>query len=387
MIAPFLFALMTPQTPSAGAGEHRPPEAHSAAPHAVDHVAVVEAVRGSGPPGVDRHSVKRSGSWLREDRDTPGGTLVTFSDFESATSISQHVDGDGTVRSLMVERHPSSDTYNLWRRSRTGARERALGESCDVWRTTPAGEAPGEGVAWLTCVTRDGIELWSRTVSERTGTILSSSRILSFQRRRLSAREVQPPRDLLGWRRWGQAGDSSGPGPVGAADNYTVRFEGQAAALGKAWRIERRRGAWSSVEMGNKDGALLASLDGAGMVGSYHAETGGRPVRLSLALKGRNPRSVRPTYAPIEPRQAERVAGEECLWSEHGGENGIVIVSGTHRTCVSADGIPLRIYSRHRALIADFKATSIDRSPPRSSRFSLPDRASDWSAWGIRLDR
>ncbi|MBA3678331.1 MAG: hypothetical protein H0W74_13180 [Sphingosinicella sp.] len=200
---------------------------------------------------------------------------------------------------------------------------------------------------------------------------------------------MQPPRDLLDWGYWRTLRPVSNRAkPVGVADHYTVRLKGFAGSLGQGWQIDRRRGRWFGSETGNDAGALFLTVDNGAMRGQYRAEAGGQPVSLSLGIiPPEQQQSVVSSYKPLEPVRQERIAGEECVWSEATLQGEIVVVSGQHETCVTADGIPLRIFSHHRVLSARFTATALDRSPPSLSDFKPTARAFDWKAWGVKLKR
>lgn len=196
-----------------------------------------------------------------------------------------------------------------------------------------------------------------------------------------------PPRNLLDWDYWRILQGRGAAEPARGAVDHTVRFEGRSHDKA-ASRIDRRRGNWSASLVESRDGSITFSVNTAGMVGYYQAAPGGRPVRLELRLKPEDEPPTWPSWVPIEGRPIKQADGEQCVWSNADGGGGeIVIVSGSHETCVTADGIPLAIYSRHRVLYADFTATSIDRTLPPAAEFRPPARALQWRDWGIRLRR
>lgn len=143
MFAVRLLLLLALEPSTEGAGGRVPPLAIHSAPHAADHVAVVEFSSPSQPVETFRQEVKRSGTWLRVDWSGARGRQSVFSDFRSKTSVSRSIGADGGLTGVTIERHPPSDTYNLYRRARTGARDEALGERCEVWRTARSGRIRG----------------------------------------------------------------------------------------------------------------------------------------------------------------------------------------------------------------------------------------------------
>lgn len=350
-----------------------------APPRATDHEAFIVFNEGGGPNRERRQLVIRSGSWLRE----ASGTSIVHADFERAISIAYARDAAGNYSSLSISREPTTDASHLYRRARTGARERALDEDCEVWNTARADTDADYGIDLLSCETSDGIQLWSRTVVRRTGTVVEKSRTLSFRRRAVRAEEVRPPRDLLRWRYWrALAGTPAPAAPAG----HEIRLASEGGRSVQAWRVIRRRGDWGYVATGDQDGTERTNLDTPTVGIQYEAEADGRPVRLSIfpqALRPIAPAGA-PAFEPIPPAQSERVLGEECVWSGPSSAHGIVVTSGEHRECVTADGLPLRIFSAHRVVSANLVATLVSRRAPSAESMLPPAAAFDWARWGLR---
>lgn len=354
-----------------------PPAMHDAAPLAVDHVAIVEVDEGSGPQPIHRIEFARHGSWMRTKRE--GALVLSYSDLTSEVSLTYWKDATGTP-ALSIDRHPSSDTYNRFRRSSTGRTDRALGETCHVWNTTREGEPEGQGVNWLSCETRDGIRLWSRAESS-LGTVLSSSRTLRFERRALAPADVMPLRNLLRWSQWMKLAPPSSEDHL--QSDYDLALEGENGGTRK--RTLRRRGAWFYTESMTAAGDRSIDINNGSVRLHARLEGDGRPV--SLSVRGASVEERRlpaPHWTPIDPVATEQVLGETCTWSRNSSAGGgIVVTSGDHRTCVSSDGLPLRIYGHHRVLNANLTATSIRRMSPPLSRVMPPAALFDWRAWGI----
>lgn len=384
-----LALLMLAAAPAADstAGRFLPPnsEFYFAPVVAADHEAVVLSTDAVGRESS--YAIVRSGSWLREGSAAPGRAAVVHSDFAAAISVTYLRDDSGHYDVLSIARHPSSETYSLYRRARTGERDRALGEDCEVWSTTRIGERDGEGVNHLSCDTADGIQLWSRAVGFRTGYVVAQSRTLSFRRRPVRPEEVRPPRDLLRWSYWRNLAAAGDVAPERRVPDHELRLASRHGANMEGSRIMRRRGAWSYSEDTERAGERRIQIANRVISIGYGAEADGRPVRLEIHRLP--PDQVQhgdsPSYVRIEPASSERVIGETCFWSRQGSAGGgIVVTSGEHRDCVTADGLPLRIFSYHRGGGADLIAISLVRRAPPLSAFMPPAEAFNWARWGVR---
>lgn len=370
-------AIMLHPGAAAVAQAQPPPYAHDRAPAAADHVAIEEVSRGYGTEPMSRNHVSRSGSWIRID----GTDGLWFSDFSSGTSVSHRLGPDGSLERVSLARSRGEG----YARVATGERHYYLGELCEVWRTTGTGTY--SGVSWLSCDTPDGIRMWSRAVGSG-GTVLSWSRTLEFQRRDVQPEEIRPPADALDWENWrslAQRAESAASGEQAA--NFEVRLENLPRNGGTQLRIERRRGDWSYSRRDNY-GRLYIAVDQRAFASSVELlEPGNEPVSLTIQRRqsDRMPLASM-TLVPTEPKRTETVLGEECIWSQPGGEGAIVIISGSHGTCVTPDGIPLRIFSYHRVLNADLTATQLRRSRPRIEEMMPPREIFEWAAWGIDLE-
>lgn len=352
-----------------------PPEAHMAPPRATDHIATMVVSRGYGPPGEDRHLVMRAGGWIREERTSQGRTVFVHSDLGSGVSINYARDSAGRIFYLQADRHPASDRYHVMRRVPTGRRGRALGERCEVWSTTRVGERPGEGVNWLSCETRDGVQLWTRAESLRSGSVLGSARATSVERRPLRREEVRPPAALLDLASWREGSVF----PAAATPRYDVRFE---AAGGGGVRILRRQGEWTYSERPGLDGGRRLDIRNDVAFFGYEEEVGGRPVRLNLQRRRDDQPVDEERWNLIDHRAPETMLGETCRWMVPAN----LPTDTTHNECRTADGVPLALEEGSWGTSTRYVAVSATRAPLTATAFAPPPRSSDWAAWGI-LDR
>jgi hypothetical protein len=356
--------------------------ADPAAVHVADHEAVVISYRNNHQERDVTRTLVRSGRWLREGIASGG----THSDFESGTSVTYDRDEAGRYRYIAIGRTATNDSYSRYRRERTGGRDRALGEDCEIWRQVRVNSEP-YGPEVLSCETHDGIRLWTRTQGmDIRHTIVAETRTLSFRRRPVAPSEVLPPADLLRWAYWFNLPPLSGtPPPPRAPLDYELRLGAGDDYGSERSRIMRRRGPWTYLEQVRGDGNRAVTIDNRIVALTYEAEADGRPIRLTLqrmpAIQLRNNESA--SYVRVDPPASERVLGETCFWSERDLGAG-TFTSGSHRLCLTADGLPLRIFERHRVLMANLTATALTRERPPFAAMMPPREAFDWSRWGIR---
>jgi hypothetical protein len=349
---------------------------------AADHEAIVLYDEGVGQNRARRLSLVRSGRWLREG----DGLSTTHSDFESGTSVGYMRDEAGQYRHLAITRAATSDIYGRYRRERTGGQDRALGEACEIWRLVRAGDTDRNGIEVQSCETRDGIQLWTRSRSRRTGSVLNESRMLSFRRRAVRPGEVRPPADLLRWAYWRDLAPLGAmPAQPRAQFDYDLRLT--AAGLGgEQSRILRRRGPWTYTESVLGEARRSIGIDNRVIMLAYHAEADGRPI--SLTVSRLSPEQLLANdgagHRRLDPPESGQVIGETCFWSDHVSHYGVVVTSGSHRECLTADGLPLRVANHHRGWIANLTATALRRGSPPRAALMPPREAFDWARWGIR---
>jgi hypothetical protein len=151
-------------------------------PHIPDYVATVRIKLSHGPI-VDEVRTYHDG-WTRVDggvdqnayRSTsyfgPEGLFITF-----ARAPSAQVEGYDW---LHVMRGPASAHLIRWGQNpfKTGDNATVAGEGCEVWNLSQALRRPG--ARRLSCITADGIELWSRVENDFIpGNLCSKSPLLS----------------------------------------------------------------------------------------------------------------------------------------------------------------------------------------------------------------
>jgi len=262
--------------------------------------------------------------------------------------------------------------------------ERVLGEDCEIWRTTRVQAIAGADLELLSCDTADGVQLWSRAVGFR-GVIIAESRTLSFRRRPVSRDEVRPPADLLRWAYWRNlpAREVLPVWPSRRPRDYELHQQG--GEHGERARLLRSHGDWTYTDRIRGWGGRHVRIDNRIILFDYEAETDGRPIALVIHRlhPGQAGRDDSSGYLPIAPPASERLIGETCTWSNPGTIGEVVRISGDHRYCVTADGLPLRVIEHHHGWIANLTATRLIRRPPPLDAVMPPAEAFDWARWGI----
>ena len=218
---------------------------------AVDHVAVKEVVPLGGPKRTERVVHTRSGHRYKEQLIEPAGRSPSFTDLRTRTHVTFARHEDGRYRHVGIDRPEPRGDYYTYRRQKTGERDQLLGEDCDVWSTRRVSSREDDlETDWLTCLTADGIELWTKIKWPGRGKMLPEtrdySRTISFERRKVQLSEVLPPTDLLDRSKWaGMSSDGLGPDPV---VNHEVRLEGghyDEPEISAKVRVVREQAPWS----------------------------------------------------------------------------------------------------------------------------------------------
>lgn len=332
-----------------------PPNAEFAPSRAVDHVAVMSVNPNSHRPSdIHRAIVARSGDWMRTDRGIDGRS-VGYSNFATGVSIEIVRDEAGQVRELSASRHRAGDTVHVYARVRTGERDSHLGETCDIWRMTAQREP---SPVWLTCVTYDGVELWSRTLYSN-GEIMASAQAISVERRPVRAEEVRPPAEAFNWETWRASAPRTRRAP-----NDEVRL-----ALGRERRVIRRRDGWTYRGQPARYGSLRH--EGAGIELSYLIGEDSRPLELSIE---RIPGDPRPPNPGVSLERTDFVVGERCAWFDMMPETEDAGLS----ECRTRDGAILVVSEFTWATGRRFTATSIRRNVVSAADMRPPLAAFAW---------
>jgi hypothetical protein len=362
-------------TDPAAAGRRMPPEERTAAPAATAHVANYEI---SFERTIERRDVvMRAGDWVRSDRTTDQHTTVHHSDLGSATSFSYSRGAGGRIEAIRVARDAAALPYYRMHRAATGGRGRLLGEPCWVWKITDV--EPLTPSEWLSCETRDGIQLRVREQSRQGGDLLQVRRATRMSRRPVPLDEVRPPADFFALASLPDGPAWSEPGP----DFRVVLESASVSGGGPGRQIVQRRGAFRSRDFQDADGGRRLALGQGAFTIFYEEEPGGRPIRLTVdRMPDDDTVTIGGDWIPVEGREPERILGETCRWMRW-----TITMSHSHRVeCETADGIVLQTDEQSMAGHTVYRATSLSRGRLTPADFRLPDRALSLSGWGATPD-
>jgi len=244
------------------------------------------------------------------------------------------------LNSVSFVRGGERSTYADPEPRRTDERQTYLGESCTVWdvRRNNGGQASG-GLSDMSCITDDGIELWTKSISRNS--VISSAEATRVERRPVAPDDVRPPRELLMLDWW----DRPTPAPIAQAipDHETVmELLHNSPDAGHSIRTTRRHGSWQSVEetVNAVRHSLHIAHDSGRMHLNYWSDDSGAPKRLIITKSPPLPAGVkRPTsMQPKDLARTETVLGESCRWFDM--TPGMQDVGRS--ACLTNDGIVLK---------------------------------------------
>lgn len=349
---------------------------------AVDHVIETEVMPIAGPRRTERYRRTRLGSRYSKVRlDLPDAT-PQFTDLATRTHVTFGVGPDGKYKWLRIAR-PETGTYSTYRREKTGERDRALGEDCDVWATTRVGEKDyGYKSVFLTCYTDDGIELWTRIRKTRGAKVEDQeySRTVLLQRRSVPLGEVLPPRDLLDRSRW--SGFSAVvPPPSQAPVAHEVRLEGGVPYEPESvrMRIIRESYPWSYQEnarqTGERDWYIVNRATGLVVRARQYAD--GSPKTFDVYHHGREI----PEQAVVELGRTDTVLGEQCRWVKPARDDHHEYME----ECRTADGVVLLHKSGNTRYGGDssLKAVSVRRGAISPAKLLPPPKLMSPRSWQL----
>jgi hypothetical protein len=335
-----------------------------------DYVATMVGHEASSTKQTAR-TVMRHGDWTRVD--TTKGTFKTTSYFAASGTLEIDASGDssdGIHLWLTLNRRPiAGDTESR----NTAERQSVLGESCTVWNLQRAMHPvrADSRLEQTSCVTDDGIELWSRLVgNDRSG---SSAETIRIERRPVSPDDVQPPRDILtlGW--WNKEESAS----AAATPDFEVVMElaGNPDG-GKLTRTIRQRYPWRYEEERAGDTLRRLNISHAATRQSlqFVAFTGSAEKRLMISDLPAGPPVTE--HEPKDSERVETVLGESC--QEFDRTQGVA--DAGEAECRTRDGIPLKQTQWSRGFQRVWTAVRMVRRPVALDEVKPPNEilSLDW---------
>lgn len=344
--------------------------------NAPDYVATIFVKLSHGPTFKEIRTFHRG--WMRIDgnfdkkayRSTsyfgPGGLFVTFAREPTAQSESHDW--------LHVLRGPAMAHLIRWGDGpfKTGERQTLLSEGCEVWNLSKTlGRRDARS---LSCVTPDGIELWSRI----EGDLLPgrSFDTIEMVRKPVAPAEVLPPAGRLELKSW--LTTPTVPRPSNSPDDVTVVLQSRLNASPDRWvqtRTIRRHYPWTYTEdVDGKGGRRITFKNEVERLSViFQSDAAGEPVQLSVekAL-----RAIAEQKLPDSSR-TETILGETCAVSEERFREGHSI------RCHTADGVMLRDTTSDHGANYDLVAVTLDRAPVDLDAVLPPARLFVRAFWGI----
>jgi hypothetical protein len=345
-------------------------------PNVPDYVATIFVKLGHGPTHRDIRT-HRAG-WTRVDgsfdqryyRSTayfgPGSLFVVFAREPSAKV--EHSDYLYIVRGPANDRGSgrSGDPF------KTSERQMFLGESCEIWNKSkgfiPAAKA-------LSCVTPDGIELWSRVENDiLPGT---STEVTALKRQPVAPDEVRPPGDRFDLKSWlGVVNNGAQPSSPLSDATVIMQSEDKLANSRQAHtRTMRRHFPWTYTEdqLGDGRRVLRFRNEIAQLDITFESNSAGEPASLTI-----NKLLYNPGVTPLpKSDQTETILGEQCFRSENRGRH------ERSRQCRTDDGLLLKDSSSGMEGSYALVAVKLDRGPVSLDAVLPPPFIFARATWGI----
>jgi hypothetical protein len=293
----------------------------------------------------------------------------------------------GEYFSLSIVRDTHKDRSLPWDYNsfKTGEQRVILGETCDVWNAQRP--KTDSDLAWLSCVTADGIGLWYSTVSKNG--VMSSAQATRIERRTVQPADVLPPPDLLDLKRWLDAADALGPATAtaGTPADFEVVMRSPAAEAKDASEIRTslRHQSWTYTESLHGDGrrAVRIGRDDRRFEMAFFADTAGAFDSLQIntyeAVETGTDSATQPR-GPVELGRSEVVLGEKCAWFD--------VMPGVadrgQEACKTHDGIVVKEISSSRGSVPrTIEAVQFRRREVGVAEVLPPSEIFRREKWGI----
>lgn len=365
-----------PSGPQSGPGETA-----TLPPLTAQYVATGEQGPAHHNDPLERFEVVRGAHWVREEKLEDGLVQVHFSHIASGNWVAWSRSADGVREALTArfEAPPRGGRHTDMFFTNTGAVAVALGERCTIWvgdRARP--EHRRRYTPFTTCITDDGIRLWSRG-RDFEGNERVTSRLLTLERRAVSAEEEAPPAHLFQWSTW-RGESEAAPAHNLSIDMSSPRVRNPNAIQQYDSEIVRERGAWRYVHSVDGGASESWTITSPHLFFSYvEGEFLQRTRELTVS---RTPRPSGGTdhFVLLDPPRTETLAGIRCRWFD----TAPGMHHGSASACISRDNLTLARGSFGDGAMGgnhafSVRATRVSRDPLPASVMTPPARAFEWS--------
>jgi hypothetical protein len=345
-----------------------------------DHVVTLIERNSPGRGGVTR-TVYSHRDWTRVDTKSGGYTSSSYRQRDCKASVQFFPGSNSEARTLVIRRGCDRSLPYDYTPFRTDEQQSIAGERCSVWGTHRSKASAGFTLEYTSCVTDDGIELWSKATGRR-GDVVAFVEATAVERIPVAPADVYPPADLLkidGW--FTEAADRSDPGRPDF--EVVMQREGGAATT----RTVRRRGHWIYEE--ETSGGVLKTVSinnsARGLGFAVRDLDTDKPALTLSTLSQADIAEIAAAVAqnPMKPKALGRhevVLGERCEWFDMTPG----MADASYGACRTGDGITLKDIrsGRGREDRTDV-AIRLTRRPIALDEIKPPPALLDRTTWGL----
>lgn len=307
----------------------------------------------SGPSG-GRRAIRRS------TYQTPGQ--------KSVFTVGRYT--DGSVATLFLMRDPLSYPPPLSERTFSGASEKHLGQTCRLWRRSVP-QSTGGTFDQSGCVSATGVELWWRNAN------IDAIFARSIRRVPVQTGDVQPPLDLLDFRKW-MVGT-----PAGAHQgDYEVVLTAEHSALPS--KVARRSGNWLLEHERSSSSESLTLTNRQANITLRYNKGSGDDAQLTISKDAfGSTAGVAPSGERLANLPDETLLGERCQWWNM--TKGMTDYGRAE--CRTKDGVPLIIRTTSWGSGWTIKASKFKRGAISMQSIVPPAGILAPATWGLAQRR
>jgi hypothetical protein len=347
---------------------------------APDHVVIMTTKNFGRESGTRTHT--HHAGWTRIDVVERGRPSTRYFAHTGSILVNAARDASGAWLGLSIRRGDEPVSYVNRDRFETGETRAILNETCHVWNIA---RATRQDLAWLSCVTNDGIELWSAARGAR-GEVTSAT-ATRVERRPVAIDDVRPPVEALQLRAWNEIPDLASKTAPGSPGDFEAVIEPEPETTipsARVTRIVRRHHPWILIDDRGADGqrhlAIRNEASGFSFGIQVHAKIGLHTLTLNKFLPP-TPDEAKAHYAvkPVDLKRSETVRGETCHWFDAMPN---IADAGLHE-CRTTDGVVLKELRSSWGHYQTFIATRLTRRSVALSEVLPPADMLAPRSWGL----